>query len=112
MRGLKVKKTTYRVPNLKLDDLIVDSEAEAAELDANGDLMLPLKLIIHYSLHEARLADARISNNNKFEQMILRAQCLVADDFIRHLHQLLYFELLHFLFIFSKIFNINRLPKK
>jgi hypothetical protein len=92
---------TYCVPNLKLDDLIVDSEAEAAELDANRHLMLTLELIIHNSLHEARLADTGISNNNKFKQMVLRAERLVADDLIRHLHKLLYFELLHF-FIFKK----------
>lgn len=99
---------TYCVPNLKLDDLIVDSEAEAAELDANRHLMLTLELIIHNSLHKARLADAGISNNNQLEQVVLRAERLVTDDLIRHLHQLLYFKLLH-IFLFSKIFNIIRL---
>ena len=58
---------TYGVPDLQFDDLVVYSEAEGAEFDTDRNLMLSLELIIHNPLHEARLANARITYDDKFE---------------------------------------------
>ena len=86
---------TYRVPNLQLNHLVVDLEAEAAEFDADRHLMLIVELVVHDSLHEARLADARVANDDQLEEMVLRGQRLVADDLIGHRHKVVDLVLLH-----------------
>ena len=90
-------KDTYSVPNLEFDDLIIDFEAEATELHTDGDLMLGLEFVVHDSLHEGWLSNASVSDYYKLEQVILGGKSLVADDFERHLHQLIDLVLLHYL---------------
>ena len=90
---------TYGVPNLQLDNLIVDFEAIRAELHSNCDLVLLLEFIVHDALHQARFADARVANNDKFEQVILRRQRPVIEHLERYLLDLLDLTLLHYVLI-------------
>ena len=55
---------TYGVPNLKLDDFVVDLENVGTELDSNRDHVLLLELVVHNALHKGRFADASVSNND------------------------------------------------
>ena len=49
---------TYRVPNLKLDCLIVDLHSTRPKLDTNGEIVRRLKPLVSELQQEARLADA------------------------------------------------------
>ena len=59
------------VPNLHFDKFVFETQPVGAELDANGDLVLGLELVVHDPLHEARLAHARVPNNNEFEHVVV-----------------------------------------
>ena len=83
------------VPDLDLDYLPVDSEVVAAELDANGDLVLRLELVVHDPLQEARLAHSRVPNDNQLEQVVVLSQRLILDHLVRHVLQLVDLVLLH-----------------
>ena len=50
-RNCSAIKDTYGVPNLQLDDLIVDLKAVRAEFHSNSHLMLLLEFIVHDALH-------------------------------------------------------------
>ena len=86
---------TYRVPDLQLDDLIVYLETEATELYSDGHLVLLFEVVVHHSLHQARLADASVSDDDQFEKMILGAECLVSNDFEWHGYEAFYLILFH-----------------
>ncbi len=45
------------VPNLKLDNFLVETNHEWAEFYADGNLVLKFKLIVHDSSQQARLAN-------------------------------------------------------
>lgn len=77
---------TYRVPYLQLDDLIVYFQTKAAEFYSDSNLMLLFELVVHDSLHEARLSYACISNYDKFKEVILCTEGLVSNDFVFLLH--------------------------
>jgi hypothetical protein len=62
---------TYSVPYLQFDHLPIYFKSERAKLDANGNLMLSLEFIVHYSLHEATLAYTCISDYNQFKKVVL-----------------------------------------
>ena len=55
---------TYGIPNLQFDDLIINLDAKRPKFYSNCDLMFLLELVIHNSLHEARLANTSITNDN------------------------------------------------
>ena len=55
---------TYRIPNLELDDFVVNFETIRAELYANCDLVLFFELVVHNSLHQATLPDACVSDDD------------------------------------------------
>ena len=86
---------TYGIPDLKFDDLIVDFETERAELYTNCDLMFCLELIVHDTLHQGWFADSSVSNYDKLEQVILRAEIFVSYDLERHLHKFIDLILFH-----------------
>ena len=77
---------TYRVPYLQLDDLIVYLETKAAEFYTDSNLMLLFELVVHDSLHEARLSYTSISNYNKLKEVILSTEGLVPNNFVLLLH--------------------------
>ena len=77
---------TYCIPNLQFNDLIVYLDAEGAEFDTNGYLMLLFKLIVHHSFHKTRFAHTCITNDDEFEQMILSGESLVPNDLKIHFH--------------------------
>ena len=68
---------TYSVPDLELDDFVVYLEAIRAKLYSNCDLMLFLKLIVHDSLHQTTFSNSSVSNDDKFEKVVLSWDCLV-----------------------------------
>ena len=86
---------TYGIPDLELDNFVVNFEAIGAEFDSNCNLMLLLELVVHDSLHEAGFADTRISNDDKLEQMVLRWQRSVSEDLEGDLLDLIDLALLH-----------------
>ena len=91
---------TGGVPNLDLDNLIVDRQVVAAELNSNSDLVLLFKFVIHHALHEARLADACVSDNDELEEMVVLSKGLVLDNLKGHILKLVDLILLHnFIFI-------------
>jgi hypothetical protein len=77
---------TYRVPYLQLDDLIVYFQPKAAEFNSDSYLMLLFELVVHDSLHEARLSYTSISNYNKLKEVILSTEGLVPNYFVLLLH--------------------------
>ena len=68
---------TYRIPNLELDNFVVNLETIRAELDANGDLVFFLELVVHHSLHQATLSNACVTNDDQFEEVILSRNCFI-----------------------------------
>ena len=44
---------TYSVPDLQLNDFVVDAEAVGAKFHANCHLVLLLELVVHHTLHQA-----------------------------------------------------------
>ena len=96
-------KHTYSVPNLQLDNLIVDSESVGAELNTNGNLMLLLELVVHDSLHEAGLAHSSVSNDNQLEEVVLGGDLRVRQHLKGDLLDLLYLTLFHLGFLVCKL---------
>ena len=86
---------TYSVPDLQLDNLIVDSESVGTELNTNGNLMLLLELVVHDSLHEAGLAHSSVSNDNQLEEVVLGGDLRVRQHLKGYLLDLLYLTLFH-----------------
>ena len=96
-------KHTYSVPDLQLDNLIVDSESVGAELNSNGNLMLLLELVVHDSLHEAGLAHSSVPNNNQLEEVVLGGDLRVRQHLKGDLLDLLYLTLFHLGFLVCKL---------
>ena len=94
---------TYSVPDLQLDNLIVDSESVGTELNTNGNLMLLLELVVHDSLHEARLAYSSVSDDNQLEQVVLGGDLRVRQHLKGDLLDLLYLTLFHLGVLICKI---------
>lgn len=94
---------SYCVPNLQLNDLIVNLKSEMTELHSDGDLVLHFKFIVHNSFHEARFTDTSISDNDKLEKMVLCVEGLVGNDLVRDLLYLLDFIVFHFKLILINI---------
>ena len=86
---------TYGVPDLELYDFLINAEPVGAEFDANRHLMLLLELVVHYALHEAGLAHARISNDNQLEEVILRRQRPVRQHLKGNVLDLFHLALFH-----------------
>jgi len=55
------------IPDLELDDFVVNLEAIGAEFDTDSDLMLLLELIVHDAFHEAGFTHACVTNDNQLE---------------------------------------------
>lgn len=68
---------TYCVPNLQLDDLSINFQAIRSELYSDCYLMFTFEFIVHDPLHEARLADSGIADDDQLEQMVLSCDCLI-----------------------------------
>lgn len=62
---------TSGVPNLSLDDLIVDANAAGGELDADGGLGLAAELILGEPGEEIGFADAGVADEHNLEQIIV-----------------------------------------
>ena len=88
-------KSTYGVPDLKLDDFAIDQKAIAAEFDSDSDLMLLLELVVHDALHQTGLAHGRVSNDDELVKVVLRRQRLIRQHLERDLLDLLNLALLH-----------------
>ena len=88
------------IPNLKLDDFILDRASERTELHSDGDLMFSLELVVLHSAHQATLTDSSVSNYNQLEKVILGGERLVLDDVKGHGLQLLNLILVHFILFY------------
>ena len=66
-----INQSTYRVPYLQFDDLSVNFEGVRPELYPNGDLVFLFELVVHDPFHEARLADARVTNQRNLEPEVV-----------------------------------------
>ena len=90
------------VPYLELDNLPVDLKTEGSELHSDGNLVLSLELVIHYSLHQARLSDTSVTDDDELEEVILRCQRLVRNDLVCQVGKRLIIRcLLHFNYFVS-----------
>ena len=68
---------TYCVPDLELDNFVIDFQTVRSELDPDRYLMFCFELVVHHSLHQTRLADTRVTNDDQLEKMILVSDSLV-----------------------------------
>ena len=57
--------------------------------------MLGFEFVVHYSLHQAGLADSSVTNNDKLEKMVVLGQGLVSNDIVLHFLKLVDLRLLH-----------------
>ena len=55
------------VPDLKLNNFILDRASKRTKLYSDGDLMLSLELVVLDSAHQTTLTDTSISNDNQFK---------------------------------------------
>jgi len=62
---------TGGVPNLGLDDLVVDVDAPGGELDADRGLGLEAELVAGESREEVGLADAGVANEDDLEEVVI-----------------------------------------
>ena len=73
--GTTIKNTSHAlegllassVPNLQLNHFVLYFDSKGAKFDSYCHLMLRLELIVHHSLHQTRLSNAGVSNDNKFK---------------------------------------------
>ena len=59
------------VPDLGLDDLVVDADAPGGELDADGGLGLEAELVAGEAGEEVGLADAGVADEHHLEQVVV-----------------------------------------
>ena len=55
------------VPDLKLNNFILDRASKRTKLYSDGDLMLSLELVVLDSAHQTTLTYTSISNDNQFK---------------------------------------------
>ena len=58
---------TSSVPDLQFECNSFHSDKERAEFDAYRDLVILSKFIVAHSVHEAGLANARVTDDDQFE---------------------------------------------
>ncbi|GER53825.1 methionine import ATP-binding protein MetN 1 [Striga asiatica] len=90
------------IPNLSLDDLIIDADAARSEFNAYGGLGLEAELIPSKSGQQIGFADAGVADQDQLEEIIV---VVVRPVSARHLQSALYLtqisrELLFFIFEF------------
>jgi hypothetical protein len=73
------------VPNLHLEDPLINFEEDGPKLDSYGDFMVLLEFISSHPVHQAGLSDRRVPDHDQFEQEILVRDALVREDFVLHL---------------------------
>ena len=61
---------TGGVPDLGLDDLVVDVDAAGGELDADGGLGLEAELVAREAREQVGLADAGVADQDHLEEVI------------------------------------------
>jgi hypothetical protein len=59
------------VPDLGLDDLIVDVDAAGGELDADGGLGVEAELVAREAREQVGLADARVADEHHLEEVVV-----------------------------------------
>ena len=69
------------VPDLGLDDLVVDVDAAGGELDADGGLGLEAELVAREAREQVRLADAGVPDEHHLEEVVV-----VVVRPVRHRH--------------------------
>lgn len=62
---------TSSVPNLRLDDLIIDANASGGELNANGGLGFEAEFVSCEPRKKVRFANAGVADQNNLEQVIV-----------------------------------------
>ncbi|KAF4386522.1 hypothetical protein G4B88_006778 [Cannabis sativa] len=66
---------TSGVPNLGLDDLIVDLNTASSELDTNGGLGFEAELVSGEARQQIRFSDAGVSYQNHLEKIVIVVVC-------------------------------------
>lgn len=59
------------VPNLRLDDLVIDVDAAGGEFDANGGFGFQAEFVLRESRQEVRFPNARVSDQHHLEQVVV-----------------------------------------
>ena len=85
------------VPDLKLDNFILDRASKRTKLYSDGDLMLSLELVVLDSAHQTTLTDTSISNDDQFKEVVLSSKRFVLDDVKRHTLEVTNLILVHFI---------------
>jgi hypothetical protein len=70
------------VPDLGLDDLVLDVDAAGGELDADGGLGLEAELVAREAREQVGLADAGVADEHHLEEVVV-----VVVRPVRHRHQ-------------------------
>mmetsp|Transcript_20227 Transcript_20227/g.19169 ORF Transcript_20227/g.19169 Transcript_20227/m.19169 type:complete len:215 (+) Transcript_20227:162-806(+) len=84
------------VPDLELDDFFFSLKDEVTEFNPYCHLMFHLELLIHHTVHQTTLPNARISNYDQLDQVVLPVELrLVTDNFVGDLPQLFHFIVFH-----------------
>jgi hypothetical protein len=65
------------VPDLGLDDLVLDVDAAGGELDPDGGLGLEAKLVAREAREQVRLADAGVPDEHHLEEVVVVVLCPV-----------------------------------
>ena len=74
------------VPYLHLHNFVVNSNAVATELHPDGHLVLSLELIVHHPLHQTRLTNPSVTDDDQLEHMVMvLLQNSVGDVLALHL---------------------------
>ena len=85
------------VPDLKLNNFILDRASERTKLYSDGDLMFSLELIVLDSAHQTTLTDTSISNDDQFKEVVLSSKRFILDDVKRHTLEVTNLILVHFI---------------
>lgn len=70
------------IPNLGLDDLIIDVDAAGGEFHTDGGFGFKAEFISGKTRQEIGFSDARISNQDDLEQVIIIVICSISSHLI------------------------------
>ena len=69
-----------RVPNLRLDDLVVQLNLQVAKFQSDGDLMVVAELVTREAVQQAGLSHGRVPDNDHFKLHVGLVHGPVGDD--------------------------------
>jgi hypothetical protein len=90
------------VPNLCLDDLIIDPNASGGELNPNGGLGFEAELVPGEPGQQVGFANPRVADQHHLEQVIVIVVCSIRAHFLAQFLQWVFKSLVFFSFFCKK----------